>query len=418
MSLPSGLCRVFIRSLEPKRPTFESTQEHGIEWLAAAHATAEATLRSRRGDAEPFNVDAFHAQMRKFLGRFGCSPEKIARRGHMLEDFTHLDFARMRVFGVTKSPEGAGIGERNAFFHESARAMFQEFYQGETAAPDDMVHVSCTGYISPSAAQEIVVEKGWERETHVTHAYHMGCYAAVPALRMAAGFLSASHSNPRLLGKKTRVDIVHTELCTLHLNPLTHSPEQLVVQSLFADGFIRYEVVTEEELAKTPLPKNSHGDNAQSSAQGLFEILSLREEMVPASREAMTWDLSPVGFAMTLSREVPQLISGCLEGCLERLFAQAGLDYRSERENTVFAVHPGGPKIIEKVEELLALDPWQTVFSKSVLHAYGNMSSATLPHIWDAVARDASIAPGTLVASLAFGPGLSVCGALLRKATL
>ena len=65
----------------------------------------------------------------------------------------------------------------------------------------------------------------------MTHAYHMGCYAAMPALRIAAGFVATG---------SRRVDSSHTELCSLHLDPTDHRLEQLVVQSLFADGLIRY----------------------------------------------------------------------------------------------------------------------------------------------------------------------------------
>ena len=66
----------------------------------------------------------------------------------------------------------------------------------------------------------------------------MGCYAAVPAVRIAAGLVAT-----RL---RARVDIVHTELCSLHLDPADHRIEQLVVQSLFADGLIRYSLVADE----------------------------------------------------------------------------------------------------------------------------------------------------------------------------
>lgn len=68
-----------------------------------------------------------------------------------------------------------------------------------------------TGYLSPSAAQLLVVEKGWQQRTRVTHAYHMGCYAALPAIRIGSGFLTSTTH----LGY--RVDIAHTEL--LHLAP-------------------------------------------------------------------------------------------------------------------------------------------------------------------------------------------------------
>ena len=50
-----------------------------------------------------------------------------------------------------------------------------------------------------------------------------------------------------------------------------------------------------------------------------------------------------------------------------------------------------------------------------MLHDYGNMSSATLPHVWQRILEDSRIAAGTPVVSLAFGPGLTMCGALFVK---
>ncbi len=394
-----SLDRTYLSAFAPRRPAHASSQVHGVEWLTAAHTRAEGVARAARG--EEFDAEAFASQMRKFIQRFGCSPEKIASRGHALEDFNHFDWERMRIFDVTRQPHGADLAARNSFFREAAEDAFEAWYANGSGSdphpPDEIIHVSCTGYVSPSAAQSAVVRMGWQERTQVTHAYHMGCYAAIPALRMARGFLAAEP------GRRTRVDIAHTELCTLHFDPLKHAPEQLVVQSLFADGFIRYGVT------RTPAAR------AQPGAPSGFEIVSLREEMVPGSRDAMTWDLSPWGFAMTLSRDVPSLIAGALPGFLERLCTEAGLSFADERARAVFAVHPGGPKIIEKVAELLELSTSQTAFSERVLASCGNMSSATLPHIWDLVSRDAAVPEGTLVVSLAFGPGLSICGALLRK---
>ena len=54
--------------------------------------------------------------------------------------------------------------------------------------PSDVVHVSCTGYVSPSAVQRLIERKHWNVRTQATQVYHMGCYAALPALRVAAGF--------------------------------------------------------------------------------------------------------------------------------------------------------------------------------------------------------------------------------------
>jgi predicted naringenin-chalcone synthase len=117
---------------------------------------------------------------------------------------------------------------------------------------------------------------------------------------------------------------------------------------------------------------------------------------------------------MTLARDVPQRIAGALRGQLTDVFRRADVD-PAEIKNTLFAIHPGGPKIIDGVRKVLELDEALVAASQAVLRAYGNMSSATLPHLWARMAADRAVAPGTLIASLAFGPGLTMCAALFRK---
>ncbi len=42
------------------------------------------------------------------------------------------------------------------------------------------------------------------------------------------------------------------------------------------------------------------------------------------------------------------------------LYAEAKLDMRRDLERTIFAVHPGGPKIIEAVQQSLEVTDAQT----------------------------------------------------------
>ena len=389
---------VFISHFQPMRPPHANTQAYGLDWLVEAHTRAEASVQKGQTG---FDAERFRQQIRRYITHFGCKPDRIGSRGSALEDFCHLDWDRMRIYRLHESPEGAGMDERTRFYGEAVGRLFEALYPEGSAAPEDLIHVTCTGYVAPSGAQRLIERRGWHRTTTVTHAYHMGCYAAVPSLRMAAGFLAASHMSNGAGGSKRRADIVHTELCTLHLNPAQHTAEQLVVQSLFADGCIRYSALTEDEFAARPAPG--------------FELLAAHEEVVPASHEAMTWQCVNWGMQIGLSRGVPGLIADALAGFMEALFARAGLSYAEAGGSAVVAVHPGGPKIIEKVQECLGLSPAQVAESKQVLFDYGNMSSATLPHVWDRIARSPAYPAGTCVASVAFGPGLSICGSLLRK---
>ncbi len=373
-------------------PTYYGTQEECIAWLAAAHAKAEAKVtgdETKETELQP--------RLEKLIRRFGCSPKHIGWRGTELEDFSHRDWGQMQVFNLEESPEGRGLNTRNQFFADTVNRAVGRFYEEEEAPPADLLHVTCTGYASPSAIQRLVDAKAWHGQTRTTQIYHMGCYASVPALRVTTGLLLNPQND-----KPGRADVVHTELCSLHFNPKDHSPEQLVVQSLFADGFIRYSMALD-------------GEAVNGNAHSAYEVLAVREEMVADSLEDMTWAVAEFGFRMSLSRDVPSKIANSISGFLERLFAQGGEHYLESKPTTVFAIHPGGPKIIDTVQELLDISNHQTTQSRAVLFERGNMSSATLPHIWAKIIEDDNVKSGTLVASLGFGPGLTMAGTLFRK---
>ncbi|MCM2278885.1 MAG: naringenin-chalcone synthase [Oligoflexia bacterium] len=368
---------IFLSELRSLTPRYLTPQEKTLEWLALAHHEAErkAGHAGERADFE------------RLAHRFGCAPAAIAFRGHELEDFTHLDFARMRVFGASAPAQGAGASVRSELFGQSAARAFEALLEG-TEAPEALLHVTCTGIRSPSAAQELVGARGWGTRTEVTHAYQMGCYAAIPAVRLAEGALLRGAREAR---------IVHTELCTLHLNPAEHAPEQWVLQSLFADGFIAY-------LA-----------TAREPAGPAFGVLASAEHLLPGTAEAMRWNVSEWGMRMSLARSVPAELASALPTFLETLFYRAGLSFEREAASCRFAIHPGGPRIIESAREALGLREDQVAASRAVLRERGNMSSATLPHVWARLAHDPDVREGDKVASLAFGPGLTLCGLLLEK---
>jgi predicted naringenin-chalcone synthase len=192
---------------------------------------------------------------------------------------------------------------------------------------------------------------------------------------------------------------VHTEICSLHLNPARHDPEQLVVQSLFSDGFIRYTVAT--------------GAGEARPADG-YEVLGFLERIVPDSLADIEWAPGDFGMRMTLSRDVPDKVAPHLDGFVTALAAGCGLA-RADLEGAAYAIHPGGPRIVDKVEEWLRLAPSQSRASREVLFERGNMSSATLPHIWERLLRDEAAPPGGFVVSLAFGPGLTLYGSVMRR---
>lgn len=348
----------------------------------AARNLVELRLALQERAAAAGRARATHERgaLERRLARFGAGGAAIDLRGTEIEDYV-LDLPaerdRLSLFGGDEPPD---LGRRMEFYRGCVEDKLARFYPDGAALPDHLIHVTCTGYVAPSAAQVVAARS---RRTDVTHAYHMGCYAALPAIRIGRGFACATVG--------AAVDIVHTEVCSLHFDPRAVDAEQLVVQSLFADGHIKY------SLGRAPRAP-------------ALEVCALREAVLPGSRDRMTWTVGPQQFDMTLARDVPAVIAPHLRAFVDGLL-DAGA---SSGAPPIFAVHPGGPRIIDGVERALALDPAQTRESRAILRRHGNMSSATLPHIWQEILADPARADGDRVVSLAFGPGLTLGGGVFR----
>ncbi|MGZ3769401.1 MAG: 3-oxoacyl-[acyl-carrier-protein] synthase III C-terminal domain-containing protein [Bdellovibrio sp.] len=368
---------MYLKNFFSIQPPYPRNQNDGLKWLAAAYKVAQ---KDQSYSEEEYN---------KLLQRVACPESQIQTRRFFIEDSQHTEWDKHAIYPITKNPRGVSMHYRHEFFHKTVIDLFDKIY-GQRAFPDDIIHVSCTGYVSPSAAQISAVKS--KKSVTVTHSYHMGCYGAFPALRMATGFLS----NPDILGKKETVDIVHTELCSLHLNPQDPTLEQMVIQSLFADGAIAYSMTSEQ-------PNEG------------FKIISIHEELIPETINAMEWMVSDWGMKMSLSKDVPSIVGQKISEFTHRWLTRINKDPHEIIKNALFAVHPGGPKIIDQVVQQMGLKEEQVRNSRSLLKERGNMSSATLPHLWEKVLNDKEIPKGTLIISYAFGPGLTICGSLMEK---
>jgi predicted naringenin-chalcone synthase len=384
----------FIGNFRAIEPAHRLSQNASLAWLAEAHTRGAQTRADE--SHEPFDAHEFRLGVTRRLARFGCSDDQIGHRSLALNDCSHTDWARMQVYRLHERATGEGTLVRTRAFGQLAATAFDRLYETGDSPPADLLHVTCTGYESPSAGQRLVTARGWGKDTRVTHAYHMGCYATLPALRVASALSAVERSR----GASRRfVDVVHTEVCSLHVNPVLHTPEQIVVQTLFADGFIAYSVT---------------GDPRSLGDAPALALLALREEMLPDSVDAMAWICSDWGMHMTLARDVPERIRASLGDFVASLCDEAGLDEK-QRQEALFAIHPGGPRILDQVRDELHLSEEHIAFSRRVLLARGNMSSATLPHIWLELAASRAVPDGRPIVSLAFGPGLTLCGAVLRK---
>lgn len=125
----------------------------------------------------------------------------------------------------------------------------------------------------------------------------------------------------------------------------------------------------------------------------------------------MTWEVTDLGFRMGLSPQVPNVLSMHVRKLVDDLLTRHGLTIG---EVDGWAVHPGGPKILDVVQEQLGLPAEALAASRGVLSAYGNCSSPTVLLVLDALRRRPQ--PPRHVVMLAFGPGLTLYVTLLQHA--
>ncbi len=251
-----------------------------------------------------------------------------------------------------------------------------------TADLTHLVTVSCTGFVAPGVDVALIRALGLPPTVERTHVGYMGCHGALNGLRVARAFAAAAPD--------ARVLLCAVELCTLHYC-YGWDAQEVIANALFADGAAA--VV---------------GGPADVAPPGAWRVAATGSCLIPDSADSMTWTVGDHGFEMTLARQVPRLIAVHLRPWLEGWLARHGAALDAVGS---WAVHPGGPRILDAVEEGLGLPRTALELSRAVLRDHGNMSSPTVLFILDRLR--AARAPRPCVA-LGFGPGLMAEAVLLR----
>ncbi len=377
----------YLSQFNPYLPSRKYSQSHLIQWITQAHISGEKQIPDSQHQEGNYTLIA------KLFERYAVKDSQIQSRYLEISDADSMNLQESEIYKISPShPRRIDIQEKTLFFSEKANQIFSQAYSQDISKPDHLIHVTCTGYISPSPAQRLVTQANWSKRTAITHAYHMGCYAALPAIRMAQGYVAQNSSSQ----SDYSVDIFHTEMCGLHMDNLNHTAEQMIVQTLFADGNIKYTA-----------------DSKASSTGKSLKVLQILEKVLPESHQDMSWIPTPWGLQMNLSREVPAKIKQHLRSFFEELISSSKMS-QEDSLKAEFAIHPGGPKIIDTVKEALGLSEDKVLHSRKILLERGNMSSATLPHVWHSMLQDEKIKAGTKIISFAFGPGLTIFGSVFE----
>ncbi len=288
----------------------------------------------------------------------------------------------------TRTAQGPTTAERMIAYDNFATPLAIEATRGalESAGvtPAELTHlvtVSCSGFASPGFDLALISQLEMPVHTTRTHVGFMGCHGALNGLRVASAY---ARTDP-----DARVLLCAVELCSLH-HQYQWDPDQIVANALFADGAGALVV------------------GGRSGCVEDWQLVDQRSAVIPDTTDLMSWRIGDHGFQMTLSPQVPQLLDEHLRPWLNAWLGKHNL---SIDDVGSWAIHPGGPRILDACVSAIGLAEEALSDSREVLADFGNMSSPTILFILDRMQRRGAARPCVV---LAFGPGLTIEATLLR----
>jgi alkylresorcinol/alkylpyrone synthase len=346
---------------------------------------------------EPCFPEHYYSQAeigREFLRVFGArseaSPEKIQRLfGSVKVEGRHLtlaleDYAKLDGFAMRSKlwlDNALLLGER-AVNKALASA-------GLEAADIGLFTTSTvTGVAVPSLEARLMNRLSFSSDCRRMPLFGLGCVAGAAGIARVSDHLRAYPRQAALL--------LCVELCSLTLQLSDASVVNVIGSALFGDGAACVVMVGDEHpLARSSGPR----------------VLDTRSVFFPDTERTMGWDMKDTGFSIVLSGSVPELARGPFSAAVRDFLASHEL---VPADLPSWIAHPGGPAVIDAIEQALALAPGALDATRRCLSRIGNLSSVSVLMLLHEVlssARPAAGSPGLL---FAMGPGFCAELVLLR----
>ncbi|MFE6924854.1 type III polyketide synthase [Nocardia sp. NPDC057663] len=288
------------------------------------------------------------------------------------------------------SGQPATIQDRMRLFYRHAVPLAVDVARRalDGADPADVgliVFATSTGIMAPGVDVAVVEHLGLPRSVARLVVNFMGCAAAMNGIRAASDFVRA---NP---DKKAMV--LCLELNSVHAVPV-EDVNDVVAHSLFGDGCgaVVIGAHSETELA----------------AAGTIVIRDTFTHLFEGTQDGIAVGVNQDAITCELSETVPQYIYDGVAPVVGDVLRRNGL---RQSDIDVWAIHPGGPKILLESARSLGLPPEAASTSWDVLGEYGNMSSVSLIFVLERIAAQTEVTePISTGVAFSFAPGVTIEG--------
>ncbi|KAJ7967213.1 Chalcone synthase [Quillaja saponaria] len=263
-----------------------------------------------------------------------------------------------------------------------------------------LVYVSSSEARLPGGDLYLAIGLGLNPDTRRVMLYFAGCSGGVAGLRVAKDI---AENNPG-----SRVLLATSETTIIGFKPPSAArPYDLVGVALFGDGAGAMIIGSDQVLG---------------IERPLFELHTAVQKFLPNTEKTIDGRLTEEGISFKLARELPQIIEDNIEQFCEKLLGAVGFEVK-EYNKLFWAIHPGGPAILNRIEKQLDLLPEKLNASRRALMDYGNASSNTIVYVLEYMIEESlkirreerGDTEWGLI--MAFGPGITFEGILARNLT-
>lgn len=339
-----------------------------------------------------YSQDEISTSLQEIWARYGVKTARIAQ----LHENTTVGG---RYIAVPKEEyyELRGWEEPNAIYARVAVELGEQVITKalaeaglEAADLGLLAFASTTGIAIPTIDARLLNRMPFANDIKRLPIFGMGCVAGVAGTARVADYLQGHPAEAAIL--------LAEEFCSLTIQKHDVSIANLIACGLFGDAAGAVVLVGDEHpLAQSDRPS--------------AEVVATRSVFFPDTEHYMGWEIKESGMQIVLSADVPEASRSGLSPLIKTFLAEHDLDVKDIGR---WVAHPGGPKVIEALEEGLGLGGTTLQRSRDVLREVGNVSSVSVLLILDAVMREDPPPPGTWGLMLAMGPGFVAELILLR----
>ncbi|WP_067697501.1 type III polyketide synthase [Nocardia jejuensis] len=309
---------------------------------------------------------------------------KITNR-HLAVDPVDPDFLEF-------SSKPATIRDRMNLFFEHAAPLAVDVARRAIAGIEDphaeigmLVFATSTGFIAPGVDVAVVKQLGLSPTVSRVVVNFMGCAAAMNAFRTAVDYVRA-HPDKKAM-------VICIEISSANA-VFDDNINDVIIHSLFGDGCGA--VVIGAGQVHEPL------------APGKIVIRDSFSYLFDDAEDGIVLGVNDNGITCELSANLPQYIYRGVDPVITSVLERNGL---AKADIDLWAIHPGGPKIIEESAHSLGIPVERAAVSWDVLAEYGNMLSVSLIFVLEKMVQQAETAePISTGVAFSFAPGVTLEG--------